>query len=198
VVGNIGSERRAKYSVVGAHVNLTSRIESYALGEQVLIGASTYQRVKDLVEVGEVIEAQAKGVPRTITIYEVKGMGAPYNLRLKEKFEALVDLSKKVPVQILRISEKIVTGSAGAAWVLKLSETSAFVAFTGELTQWEDVRLHFLDEQMAPMTGKIYGKVTEVKVAGDGLQEAQLHFTSVSPEIKEVIQRLIGIEMPDG
>jgi class 3 adenylate cyclase len=32
VLGNIGSERRAKYSVAGAHVNFTSRIEAYALG----------------------------------------------------------------------------------------------------------------------------------------------------------------------
>ena len=32
VVGNIGSERRTKYSVVGAHVNFTGRIESFALG----------------------------------------------------------------------------------------------------------------------------------------------------------------------
>jgi class 3 adenylate cyclase/HAMP domain-containing protein len=198
VVGNIGSERRAKYSVVGAHVNLTSRIESYALGEQVLIGASTYQQVKDLVEVGEVIEAQAKGVPGTITIYEVKGMGEPYNIRLKEKSETLVALPERVPVQILRISEKIVTGSAGAAWVLKLSEISAVAAFDGELVQWEDVLLHFLDEQMAPLTGKIYGKVTEVKFAGEGLHEAHLHFTSVSPEIKEVIQRLIGLETSNG
>ena len=51
VVGNIGSERRTKYSVVGAHVNFTSRIESFALGGQVLISAATYNRVKDLVEV---------------------------------------------------------------------------------------------------------------------------------------------------
>ena len=41
VVGNIGSERRAKYSVVGSHVNFTSRIEAYALGGQVFISSST-------------------------------------------------------------------------------------------------------------------------------------------------------------
>ena len=196
VVGNIGSERRAKYSVVGAHVNLTSRIESYALGDQVLIGASTYQWVKDLVEVGEVIEAQAKGVPGTITIYEVKGMGEPYNLRLKEKSETLVALPEKFPVQILRISEKIVTGTAGAAWILKLCETSAVVAFEGELAQWEDVLLHLLDQQMVPLPGKIYGKVMETKVIGDNHHEGHIHFTSVSPETKEVIQRLTVVNAP--
>jgi class 3 adenylate cyclase len=37
VVGNIGSEKRAKYGAVGSHVNLTARIESYTCGGQVLI-----------------------------------------------------------------------------------------------------------------------------------------------------------------
>jgi class 3 adenylate cyclase/HAMP domain-containing protein len=197
VVGNIGSERRAKYSVVGAHVNLASRIESYALGEQVLIGASTYQQVKDLIDVGDVIESQAKGIPGTITIYEVKGMGEPYNIHLKKKSEVLVPLPEKVPVQILRITEKIVTGTAGPAWVLNLCETSAVVTYEGELSQWEDVRLYFLNKEMIPLPGKIYGKVTEIKVTGDDRHEGHIHFASVSPEIKDTIRRLIGIAEPN-
>jgi adenylate cyclase len=32
----VGSEKRTKYNVVGAHVNFASRIESYALGGEVL------------------------------------------------------------------------------------------------------------------------------------------------------------------
>ena len=146
--------------------------------------------------VGEVIEAQAKGVPGTITMYEVKGMGEPYNLRLKEKFETLVALPEKVAVQILRISEKIVTGTTGAAWIQNLCETSAVVAFEGKLSQWEDVRLHLLDKESAPLPGKIYGKVTETKVLDNNLHEAHIHFTSVSLEIQTFIQQLIGIAKP--
>ena len=37
VVGNIGSHKRTKYAVVGSHVNLTSRIQSYTIGGQILI-----------------------------------------------------------------------------------------------------------------------------------------------------------------
>jgi len=37
IVGNIGSSKRVKYSVVGSGVNLTSRIESYTVGGQILI-----------------------------------------------------------------------------------------------------------------------------------------------------------------
>ena len=45
VVGNIGSHKRTKYGVVGSPVNLTSRIESYTIGGQVLISETTRQNV---------------------------------------------------------------------------------------------------------------------------------------------------------
>ncbi|MHC5824709.1 MAG: adenylate/guanylate cyclase domain-containing protein, partial [Nostoc sp.] len=37
IVGNIGSEKRTKYGIVGSQVNLTYRIESYTSGGQILI-----------------------------------------------------------------------------------------------------------------------------------------------------------------
>lgn len=37
VGGNIGSDVRAKYGVVGRHVNITARIESCTVGSQILI-----------------------------------------------------------------------------------------------------------------------------------------------------------------
>ena len=40
IVGNIGSSKRSKYAVVGSGVNMTSRIESYTVGGQILISES--------------------------------------------------------------------------------------------------------------------------------------------------------------
>ena len=42
VVGNIGSEKRAKYGVVGTAVNLAARIESCTTGGQVLISSDGF------------------------------------------------------------------------------------------------------------------------------------------------------------
>ncbi|MEJ2672375.1 MAG: adenylate/guanylate cyclase domain-containing protein, partial [Deltaproteobacteria bacterium] len=50
LVGNIGSEKRTKYGVVGSAVNFTGRMESYSVGGQVLISGSTYEQVRDLIE----------------------------------------------------------------------------------------------------------------------------------------------------
>jgi adenylate cyclase len=45
VVGNIGSEKRTKYGVVGNQVNLTYRIESYSTSDEILISETTLQEV---------------------------------------------------------------------------------------------------------------------------------------------------------
>jgi class 3 adenylate cyclase/HAMP domain-containing protein len=193
VVGNIGSERRTKYSVVGAHVNIAARIESYAVGGQVILGPSTFRRVKDLIEMGETMEVKLKGVPGKTTLYEVTGMGEPYNIHLPERYETLTPLAEKIPVHLQRISEKIVISEA-AAWITQLCETSALVTFEGELWEWEDVRLLLLDDAGREIQERLYGKVTAVKPAGGNRVEAHIRFTSVSPEIYPIFRRALGLE----
>ncbi|MFZ5452524.1 MAG: adenylate/guanylate cyclase domain-containing protein [Thermodesulfobacteriota bacterium] len=193
VVGNIGSERRTKYSAVGADVNFASRIESYALGGQVLIGPFTYRRVQDLVEVGETIRAQMKGFPEA-TLYEVRAIHGPFNLRLKERQESLQLLAAPLAVNIYHIKKKIITGPTLTAEIIRLGDNAAVVRYTGALAAWEDVRLHLLDAANQEIPGKIYGKVTAVEDGEGGLQQANISFTSVPPESRTVILAALGGE----
>jgi len=193
VVGNIGSELRTKYSVVGSPVNFTSRIESLATAGQVLISAATYSQVKDLVETGEVLEVRMKGVPGQVTLHEVQGLGEPYNLRLKARREDLVPLPQRFPVHVDRIRDKVVVTTLTTAWLTHLSDTRAQVLFVGELAEWEDVRLRLLDAEGQEIPGRIYGKVTALSPGSDGLQQANVRFTSVAPEARERIHQATGL-----
>ena len=193
VVGNIGSERRTKYSVVGSDVNFAARIEAYAVGGQVLIGPTTFQRVGDLINLGETLEVGMKGFPGKTNLYEVLGIGEPYNIHLRERHETLTPLSRQIPVHLQRISEKIVIGKIEDTSISHLSETSAMVTLGGEIEEWEDVRLLLLDEGGQETPGRLYGKVTGVKPGPGNLKEAQIRFTSVAPEIHEIIRRALGL-----
>lgn len=43
ILGNIGSNIRTKYDMIGRNVNLTSRIEGFTKGGQILISPETYE-----------------------------------------------------------------------------------------------------------------------------------------------------------
>jgi class 3 adenylate cyclase/HAMP domain-containing protein len=189
VVGNIGSERRTKYSVVGSDVNFASRMEAFALAGQVLISAATYRRVQDLVETGNVLQVEMKGVPGRATLYDVRGLGAPYHIRLPEQSDKLEQLPAMIRVQLHHLKDKIVTESTGQAWITHLSDTAALVTSEGRLEAWADVRLTFLDDQQEPIPGYIYGKVTQVKPLEAGRFQILVSFTSVPGEILRICRQ---------
>lgn len=84
VVGNIGSEKRMKFSVVGSPVNLTARIESFTLAGQILISGSTLKALSGRVRVDGRLRVKVKGLNHAVSIYEVGGIGEPYNLYMPE------------------------------------------------------------------------------------------------------------------
>jgi len=74
VVGNIGSHRRMDYTAIGDDVNLAQRLEDMAEGGKILISESTYNLVKDIVEVNKLEPVKVKGRTQAVQVYEVIGV----------------------------------------------------------------------------------------------------------------------------
>ena len=73
VVGNIGSEVRAKYGIVGSAVNLTQRIQEVAKGGEVAISSSIYGYSQHYVHIKKSFDVQLKGFHQTVNLYVIDG-----------------------------------------------------------------------------------------------------------------------------
>jgi adenylate cyclase len=71
IAGNIGSERRTDYTVIGNEVNVAQRFESNAGPGQILITGSTFERVNGSVEVRELGLLRVAGKQEGVTAYDV-------------------------------------------------------------------------------------------------------------------------------
>lgn len=72
VSGNIGSQTRMDYTVVGDNVNVTSRIESNARPDEVYMSESTYLDVKDHIPATRLDPITVKNRVQPVQVYAVQ------------------------------------------------------------------------------------------------------------------------------
>lgn len=106
IVGNIGSEKRTKYGVVGSHVNLCGRIESYTVGGQILISPQTRSMISCDLDVVQELEVYPKGVKGALILSQVTGIGKPYGLSCSVPSRQEEMRSVHIPVEFKRITDK--------------------------------------------------------------------------------------------
>ena len=72
VVGNIGTETRAKYGIVGSEVNLTQRIQDQAKGGEIVFSESISNNVDFSLEYSKSFTKKLKGVRSAVTLHVLK------------------------------------------------------------------------------------------------------------------------------
>lgn len=127
VVGNIGSEQRTKYGIVGSPVNLTYRIESYTQGGQILISEDTLQEAGSSVKITRQKQVQPKGIQQPIVVYEVYGVSGYYNLYLPKEEEALFNLPRPLRLRYAIVEDKRVSNVYFEGHLVKLSSKKAAI-----------------------------------------------------------------------
>src|SRR5215831_14229937 len=180
VVGNIGSPERTKYGVVGKHVNLTSRIQSYTVGGQILISDTTRQEVGRILKPGKQVEVKLKGIEHPVTIYEVLGIGGSYKLLLPDASEDLVSLADEILLRYEVVEASQTGGEMSKGALTKVSRKAAEVRLETPVATFSNLKMRLIGSKGEEMPGTLYGKVLG---AASG-EYFSIHFTSVSPEIE--------------
>lgn len=193
VVGNIGSEKRTKYGVVGSQVNLTYRIESYTTGGQILISEPTLKDAGPIVIIAGQKEVLPKGVKQPIIIYEVGGIGGKYNLSLSKKEEIFFPLSEVIPIQYRLLEGKHIGDILFKGSLVQLSAKSAQVCSDNEEQQGippglSNIKLNLLTPaQKAELSEDVYAKVLEKSAEN---QNFYICFTAKPPEVEAQLNSL--------
>jgi len=193
VVGNIGSEERAKYSAIGSPINTAYRVESYTTGGQILISPSTYEKVKDLVHVSGKIEVQFKGVDQPVTLYDVKGIRGKYEINLVgRKIDQTFKLEEPIPIICHRLEDKIVTGTSTPGYLARFGDSRAEVLTEQELELRSNIKILLKPENATGLPG-FYAKVLSVESPASGLSSFQIHveFTWLPNEVRSFLKELV-------
>jgi adenylate cyclase len=203
VAGNIGSQSRAKYAVVGNHVNLTARIESYTVGGQILISEATYKEIEDIAKTNGSMEVEPKGVSHPISIYDICGLGGIYNLELPSLSDSLQLLPTPIPITYRILEEKHLGTELFNGEFRQLSPDGAEISSDQDVPVLTNLKLHlqiYDQAQLIEIEGEIYAKVLKHQSENQSMtaisplrsqytQPIYVHFTTVPNNLKAWISK---------
>jgi len=180
VVGNIGSNKRTKYGVVGRNVNLTARIESYTVGGQIFLSEGTRNHCGDHLRIDDQMEVMPKGVSAPITIYQVGAVSGPYAIALPEpRAEQLLPLAPPLPVRFTVLAGKHAGEEQHGGELVGLGVREALIQAAVMPDRLTNVKLAVAEAGGRLACSEVYAKVLEQR-PGEGRFRA--HFTALPPE----------------
>ena len=177
ILGNIGSEKRTKYGVLGAAVNLTGRIESYTTGGQILISPGTRDAIREKLQIVRTLQVMPKGVEKEITISQVTGIGEPYDVYLETEDAPELEKITPFPITFTVLEGKHAEKEEKKGRLTAVSEREAILETAENLDEFDNLLLKVEDG--------LYAKVTEVRQGG-----FRICFTSRPSRFQAWLQQL--------
>ncbi len=188
IVGNIGSEMRLKYGIVGAPVNIASRIESDSVGGQVLVGLSTYELVSHQVTAESARTVMMKGVKAPIVYYPVTAIGSPYDVRFNTVTANQEDIPLALSFQCWAVDDKKVAEEAMAGETIILGRDFFTAVIDQPLAPLTNVKLMFDFCVEAHCFSDIYAKVLSRETRNDRIIH-EMRITSIRKADRDILKQ---------
>ena len=187
VAGNIGSHKRAKYSVVGSNANLAARIEAYSVGGQILISKASRDAAKTPLTIVRTMTVEPKGVAHPVVIYELAGLRNDQTLTLPQRNIQWTDVQPPIPLTLQRVAGKEVVSEKQDGLLVRLSSEEAEIQSQMLPPPHTDLKVALKLGNPACAVGGIYGKVIGPAAAKVSFF---LRFTAVPQDARDYFDSL--------
>jgi class 3 adenylate cyclase len=165
IVGNIGSELRMKYGIVGDTVNRASRIESNSIGGQVLIGRATFDIVKDMVTSHPPRNLMMKGIKKPLVFYSVTAINCPdFKASLSSSSHQANQVPIRIPFTCRTIQDKIVSAMPITGETISMDAKNIYGKTAVPIPSYTDVKLELDFCIDAHCFDDIYAKTIEADI----------------------------------
>lgn len=194
VVGNIGSTKRSKYAVVGQTVNVTSRIESFTVGGQVLASPALIGASGQGLILGREVAVYAKGMPQALPCRVVLGHEEVPDLIPDSEEIDCIALVEAQPIHYVVLSDKHLDHPPQAATLAGLSCRRGVLETSEQLQPYDNLMLRVIPAKDGRPVLEVYAKV--IRPVDEARHRYLVHFTSIPPDAQAWLRSLQVAQIP--
>lgn len=192
VAGKLGSDLYSEFTVIGDHVNLASRVESYSLRGQILISENTFNLTKDYIDVGQINTLSVKGKQKPVQMYELLAINKPKHLKVPDREDRKSPrIELYMPLSFQLVEGKSISEVSYDGEIIDLSYGGMYVESHKKLAALSEIKFPLSLSLSANKQSDVYAKVIRINPMIDSYRY-NLEFSSISEDAEKSLRNYIN------